>query len=203
MRNLALPNALRRATLGALLFGGTLSAVPALAAAQTVSAAYAPFCGPGTGCGSLRFTVTNTGASPLLFETFTFAASGASFAFAEPPGGATYVAVDSFGPDFALTGFATLSGGGTQLFIDFLDPAGSMFPFELNAGASGYVEVALAGTPAVTGTSFTFAATADELPNGVSGAVSVVPEPATIVLMLSGLAAIAGGTGFSRRRQAV
>ncbi len=189
----------RHAASAAALMAGALVAPSAAHAQATVSASYAPFCGPGTACGSLRFDITNASGGTQLFNTLTLNSSGAPFLFAAMAGGATlYQAADVYGP---FGGIGTVSAGGTQLFIDFL--GGSGFAFELAAGTSGYVEVPLAGTPAITGSSFTFSATVDGLPNGVAGTVGVVstvPEPATVALLASGLAVI--GAAASRRRRA-
>jgi hypothetical protein len=151
-------------------------------------------------CSLLRFNLTNGSGGTQLFNSLTINSSGAPVLFAPSAGGVTvFQAVDAIGP-FGGTG--TVNAGGTRLFIDFI--TGSGFAFELAPGTSGYVEVPLAGTPAVTGTSFTFAASLDggATVSGNVGVVSTVPEPATLALLVSGLAVIGGGSLVSRRRRA-
>jgi hypothetical protein len=186
--------ALRSALLPVAVAAALLSGAPA-AGAQTVGTYYAPSCGPGTPCTLLRFQLTNPGASALLLNSLTLVGSSAPFRFAPSAGGVSlYQAVDAVG---AFGGSATVAPGGAQLFIDFL--GGNGFAFELNAGTVGYVEVPLTQTPALGGAAYTFAAT---LGGGgtVSGSISVIPEPATIVLLGSGLALV--GLATRRRRRA-
>lgn len=180
-----------RSLLSLLALGAVAAAAPAHA--QTVTAAYAPSCGPTTPCSVVRFALLNATGSPLLFDTFTLTAVASPFRFDPLAGGpATFQAEDAFGP---FGGVGLVSVGGTTFDIDFVN--GSGFQLQLDAGTSGYVEAALATTPRLPQTgAFTFAATVNGAP--ISGAVTSVPEPSTFLLLASGLA-IAGVTVRRRR----
>jgi hypothetical protein len=188
----------RRLALATAALVGALGASSGAAAAQTITATYAPACGPGTPCTLVQFDITNGTGSQLDLATLTFISAGSPFLFAPVGGGSTlYQAVDSFG---GFGGIGAVSSGGTQVFINFLDTS---LPFTLLDGGSGFVALELEGTPDLAGSSFRFSG---ELAGGgtVQGrvlATSTVPEPATIVLMGSGLAALASGTVLSRRRR--
>lgn len=181
----------RPAVLAALLVAALLATTTRPAAAQTVTAAYAPVCAD-RACSTVRFGITNGTAGALTFTTLTLLGSTNVFAFAEIGGVTTFQAADSFGP---LVGTAAVTGG-TSLFVDFLTGAG--FPFELAAGDAGYVDVDLAGTPAVREGAFRFAATFTG-GGSATGAVSVVPEPGVVALLGTGLAGLAGGAVRRRR----
>ena len=202
MRSTTFVRPIRSAALTAVLALGALA--PAHIAAQTVSAAYAPFSGPGTGGSSVRFGITNTTSAQLLFNTLTLSAAS-PFGFATVPGSTTtgtFIGVDAFGPADPLTGPTTIANGGLLLSINFPGSTGGL-QFTLDAGGSGYVEVALAGTPmALTPGAFTFTATAEGVTAPIGGAVSVaatstVPEPSTYALLATGL----GTLGLIARRR--
>lgn len=182
--------ALRAAALGAVLSLGA-----ATAGAQTISVQYEPGCGPSTFCGSVQFNVTNTTGALLELNTLTLFASGASYAFT-PVGPTTATASDDFGP---FPAEATVAAGGSQIFIDFLNPG--PFPFTLDVGNTGYLELQLAGTPELQGGAFTFSAglSNQETVRGTVSAAgaSVVPEPSTYILMATGM----GALGLIARRR--
>lgn len=192
MRSAPSFRSLRAAVLGAVL---SIGAVAGTASAQTVSVQYEPSCGPSTLCGALQFNVANTTGALLELNSLTLFASGAAYAFA-PIGPTTAGYSDDFGP-FAAP--ATVSGDGREIFIDF---AGGGFPFFLDAGNTGLIELQLASTPVLQGGAFTYSAalTNQQTIRGtvsVAGA-SVVPEPSTYVLMATGMGAL--GLVARRRR---
>jgi hypothetical protein len=166
------------------------------AAAQTVTARYPVAC-PAGPC-SVRFDIANTTGAVLQLNSFQLTTGSAAFAF-YPLGGAgalaAYRARDVSG-DYA--DFGTLSNANRAVFINFLNTG---LPFELAAGGQGYVELEVAGAPALTAGAYQFAAVRA---NGVQvtgtvGGVAVVPEPATVVLVAGGLAGLAAA---ARRRRA-
>lgn len=182
------PAALAAALLATGLF------VPAArpAAAQTITTGYAPVCA-GRTCSTVRFGIANGTAEALVFNTLTLVGASNVFAFAAVGGVTTFQGADSFGP---LAGTATVTGG-TSLFVEFLTGAG--FPFELASGDAGFVEVDLAGAPALRDGAFRFAATFAG-GGSASGTVAVVPEPSAVVLLGVGLAGAAGRVRRHRRR---
>jgi hypothetical protein len=198
MRSLLTLRTLRSAALGALLSLGAIAGSTREAGAQTITAAYAPSCGPGTVCGSLRFTVANAGPSLLELIGLRLSSANPAFAFLDLGGNAgTYIAVDALTPD-GFTGDMQVIGGGSDLSIDF---TASGLPFTVGAGGTGYVEVQLTGTPALQNGVFSYTA---DLPsdgriagNVTVAATSTVPEPSTYALLATGL----GTLGLIARRR--
>ncbi len=181
---------LRRAAVGALL----LSAAGALpAAAQSISVAYLPGNGPGTGFGQARFTIS-AGSSALFVDALTLNAQPGAATFAHVGGVGDFVGEDQFEGGGVFGGATSVTPGGGSLLIDFLAQLGGAFT--LDANGSGYVIVELdedAGPLA-----YTFAADTDAGPiTGIVGTVSTVPEPGTVVLLATGL----GLVGLVARRR--
>jgi hypothetical protein len=187
--------ALRRTLLPALAAAAVGGA--STAGAQLINMTYAPSCGPGTTCTSLRFNLVNSGGSTLLFTALAFTSNNAAFRFAPTAGGVSfYSANDAVGP---LGGPATVAPGGAQLSIDFVGSSG--FPFELTPGTSGWLDVPLSATPAIApnaGGTFSYAATVQGAT--LTGNVAVLPEPSTYALLGTGLAVL--GLASRRRRRA-
>lgn len=190
---------LRRAVAAAALALAAAAPAAAPAAAQTITARYPVSC-PAGPC-AVRFDIANTTGALLQFNSLQLASNNSAYAF-YPFGGAgtaaRYEAVDASGP---YDGFGTLSSANRSVFINFLEAGGLNFPFELAAGASGYVQLEVAGAPVLTAGAYQFSAVR---PNGsqVSGSVggvAVVPEPATFALVAGGVAVLAAG---ARRRRA-
>lgn len=176
--------ALRRAFLPAVAAATVLGGA-SIAGAQVIAAGYAPACGPGTTCSTLRFSIGNYGSSSLVLNTLTLTSTNPAFRLAPLAGGTSlFQASDALG---GFTGTGTVAAGGARIFIDFL--GGSGFAFELAPLSTGFVQMALTTTPAYTNGSFTFSA---GLANGgtIDGAVSTVPEPTTVALLGGGLALV-------------
>jgi len=203
LRITSLVRSVRHTALAAAFTGGALVLASSAAHAQTtVTATTEPTCSVGTTC--VRFNLANTTGATQVFNTITFSSVGAPFIFADLGAGTgTFEAFDSLSPIFGpFGGLSTVTAGGTQLFIDFVNGAG--IQFELSGGGTGYVDVPIVGSPTIAAGSFSFSGTVVGLPNGVSGTVGVVstvPEPATVALLASGLAVI-GGVAARRRRAA-
>lgn len=186
------------AAMAALTLGGARQA-----AAQTLSAAYAPGCGPGTVCDLVRFALSASG-SPFALNTLTITLAS-PHGFVAAGGTGIYTAEDEIG---AFGGFTTVSTGGSRLFINFLDtgdPENPGLPFTIGAFGSGYVEV---DATATSGPLVPFAFNyMGELEGGgtITGSVgvtSVVPEPATVILLSSGMLCLWGSYMRRRRRTA-
>ena len=189
--------ALRRALVPTVVAAAAFVSGAPTAGAQSISAAYAPSCGPGTACALLRFNIANTSSSQMLFNSLLLTSATGPVRFAPAAGGVTlYQAVDAVGP---FGGSGTVAPGGTQLSINFATGVGSVgFPFQLDAGTSGYVEVPLAQVAALTDRGIMFSAALDG-GGTFTGTVAVLPEPATFALVGGGLALV-GLVGRRRRR---
>lgn len=186
----------RRTALGAVLAGAAFLAGAPAAGAQTVSASYAPECGPGTACTSVSFLIENTTGAELLLDNFTFTiAPSAALQFAATGGFVAYVGGDDMG---LLFGGASLVD--RSLTFDFLTDVGG--PFTLGIGSFGTLSVQLAEALPLPQQAFSFSGTTSDggqvAGDVLVGDVSVVPEPSTYLLMATGLGVM--GLAVRRRR---
>lgn len=181
---------------------GAVALAAAPAAAQTITVGFDPACGA-TPCEQIVFTVTNPGTTQLEIGFLRFIGASSEFAFADFGGAALFGGTDSLSPlGFSVLG--TLQDGGTTAAIDFLSTDNGATPFTLDAGAVGTLSTTLAAVPTLTGQSFRFDGrladqTAISGTIALTGATSVVPEPATVALTGAGLALVGA---FARRRRA-
>ena len=149
-------------------------------------------CSPGIpGCASLRFFVDAVGGVAIDQLFITLLTPPWHFTPGPSSTVGTYSAQDSFGP---FSGFTTLSAGGTSLFIDFLGDNG--FPFDVLDGDTGTLDLAAAGTGSTNGLYYTVTGVTD---NGGRFTVSNTPEPASIVLLATGLGAL--GIAWRKRKK--
>lgn len=165
-----------------------LAVAPASARAQTTMTVD---CVVSVGCGQLQFNLTTT--NPLDLNNLQLTITGGTWRFTPAGGPGTFSGSDDLGP---LGGFSTIDGTGSQLFIDFL--AGG-FPMSLGAGSTGYVQVEGTGDPADL--IFSYSGNDGDITGRAvfgGGSPVLTPEPASLVLMATGLAAVA----LRRRRRA-
>ena len=144
--------------------------------------------GPSIGCNQINFTLTTLGSVPATVDFFRIAITGGDFRFtAAQPGTAT----DDLGPNFFVP---TVSGGGTVLAGVFVPGFGAV----LNPWLVILGQVQPNTRTNTSSLAFTYEAGADGRVM-FSGAVTPTPEPASLVLLATGLLAI-GGMAVRRRR---
>ena len=186
-------SSIRTAVLGALCSFGVLAGAPNVTEAQVVTASYA--CGPSAPCSEVRFSLLNNTAFAFELNDLRLFSTGAAYAFSTA-GIPEYTGMDDLG---IVGGFTTVGPLGADVFIDFLESVGG--PFTVGAGSTGYVNVALAGAPPLTGAAFAYSASlqADQSIRGnvVVAGTSTVPEPSTYALLATGL----GTLGLIARRR--
>jgi len=171
-----------------------LTVIPVTAHAQT---SMTVACDAGVGCSTLQFNLFSTTA--LSLDNLRLNLSGGVWRFIPAGGPGSYIASDSYG---AFGGFTDINAGGTSAFMDFT--GGVAFPFELLAGATGFFQ--LEGLPANTddlvveyvGGIVGGGEINGRFVFGGGGNPNVIPEPATVVLLASGMLAL--GIVARRRR---
>ena len=169
-----------------------LTMVPVAAQAQT---SMTVACDAGVGCTTLQFNLFSTNA--LSLNNLTLNLSGGVWRFVPPAGLGAYIASDDAG---AFGGFSALNADGSSAVMDFVGGVG--FTFELAAGSTGLLQ--LEGSSDNTD-GLVIDYVGDDANGGqirgryVIGGQQVVPEPATVALLASGMLALA--VVARRRRQ--
>lgn len=172
-----------------LAVAALLAAAPRAGAQVSVSVG----CSPGIpGCTSLRFFTEAVGGVAIDQLFITLLTPPWHFTSGPSSSVGTYSAQDSFGP---FSGFTNLGPGGTSLFIDFLGDNG--FPFDVLDGDTGTLDLPALGTGSTDGLYYTVTGITDD---GGRFTVSNTPEPASIVLLATGLGAL--GIAWRKRKKA-
>ncbi len=175
-----------------LAVAALLSVAAARGAAAQSSMTAACVGGPSIGCNQINFTLTAMGALPATVDFFRIAITGGDFRFNAALPGQAGSATDQFGDFFFIP---AVSAGGIVLSGTFPDFPASLNPFLMLIG-----QVQPNTRTNTSSLAFTYEAGA----NGrvtFSGAVTATPEPASLVLLATGLLAI-GGMAVRRRRVA-